>query len=159
MTDPDISLVSAPITTSQVEPSATAATGGNLIIIERLRRSRRYHEYSNKAVFLLTESRVKEFSSKDLFRFLQLSQIITVQFSGKNKDTKLQCAGSVTFCYGSADLYRWLTVYCYSDPDPALLFKDKKLYITKTRKAVEIKVSLHLLPVGGRIWSQIRTNN
>ena len=104
-TGPDISLASAPITTSQVEPSATAATGGNLINIERLHRSRRYHEYSNKAVFLLKESRVKEFSSQDLFRFLQLSQIITVQCSGKIKETKLhRIRDSLIWIRGSVPL-------------------------------------------------------
>ncbi len=69
-TGPDISLASAPITTSQVEPSATAATGGNLINIERLHRSRRYHDYINKAVFNLQYCVLKNFLRKDLFRFL-----------------------------------------------------------------------------------------
>ncbi len=74
---------------------------------------------------------LKNFRRKDLCRSLQLSQIITVQFSGKNKDTILQCSGSVTFWYGSVDPYRWVTVYGYSDPDPALFFKDKKLLVRR----------------------------
>ncbi len=69
---------------------------------------------------------LKNFRRKDLCRSLQLSQIITVQFSGKNKDTKLKCSGSV-------DPYRWITVYGYSDPDPALFFKDKKLLVRRPK--------------------------